>query len=270
MKLDTISSNIYASPPVRPKHVASLAFLTFTLIAAPLLYGFLRGYYGLARFGPVAAAAWSQPWIIAAMFGTTACLAVGAWLFQMSRRNIELKPEGLILTAFGRMGWGSRLISWDEIAGITVKIVKAGGKKREHKPHRYVLTLFRPRGLPLRIKGRVNEPGKLGEIDRLPELTSLIKAKVYPRLLPRLKRAFHAGQPVAFGPVSITREVMWVRRSGSYRQFPWAAVKRLTVQSGFLVVELNEFHASQAYRITVNKIPNLELLMQLISQGAKT
>jgi hypothetical protein len=57
------------------------------------------------------------------------------------------------------------------------------------------------------------------------------------------------------------------RPASSGQTIPWEKLRSVDVVSGFLVVELSDYSRR---KLPVSKIPNIELLLQLIQQGVNT
>jgi hypothetical protein len=105
-------------------------------------------------------------------------------------------------------------------------------------------------------------------IENLPELITRLKAHLYPRLYPALQAGFLAGRAVAFGPVSVQAQGLRMRPHNQAIT-PWSEIRRVTVRSGELMVELKHLQKGNSLaRIPVAKIPNLELLLKLIEANS--
>jgi hypothetical protein len=96
--------------------------------------------------------------------------------------------------------------------------------------------------------------------ENFPELVTRIKACLYPRLSLTLNAGFQTGECLHFGPITVQNG--WIQLKN--RRFPWSEVSRVTVRLGDLMVEL---FSHSIYRIPVSKIPNLEILCELIEAG---
>jgi hypothetical protein len=95
----------------------------------------------------------------------------------------------------------------------------------------------------------------------LAELAARVKAKVYPLLLPQLRTKFQQGGPLHFGPVALHQDAIQLR----HESIPWDQVVHINVQAGHLMVESS---SRQPVRVKTSDIPNVELLIQLIQEGA--
>lgn len=238
---------IYRDRPLRWRDL----FLTFIpgslAVLAPFLYGLKRDLYAQSYYGPVAAEAWSWPWYALATVALIPLLILGIRRIRRSHRVVEVHKKGLSIRWTG--GKQYRFL-WENIAAIAFT-------SNEHN------FLLRPilRRHHLRLYPLVGEAIDIDDhICDLPDLAARIKARIYPRLLPNLRAAFEAGDMLHFGPIAIDKNALYVRR----QEIPWEQVSRLNVEAGILVVE---FQSRRAIKIPAGKIPNIELLIQLLQEG---
>jgi hypothetical protein len=243
-------------------------FLPFTVaILAPLIYGLWRAYSSAVHYGPLAASDWSRPWFILAGLAFALFLLVLAYRLYLARRFVAVHKGGLHLNM--PAGRGMNLLqpfklTWGEIAGIATDATR----------EQFL-------GLPTRQRLRavlypnVGKPVRLDDsLQNLPELISRIKASLYPRLLPSLRAGFEAGQWLYFGEVAIQRQGLRTGRATSSNHptaIPWSHIQSISIQSGYLMVEFKEYSTLPGVQqILVSRIPNLELLLQLVQQGVTT
>ena len=242
----------------------SLFLLAILGVLAPLGYGLWRANYAFTHFGPVAARFWARPWYALTLVGLAAFLLLSVYRLYVAHRFVAVHKNGLHLHL---VPFRDKQLSWYEIAGVSFAVVQErflGLTLRS----RDCAAIFPNLGKPIRLDGLV-----VG----LPEFVARLKASLYPRLLPNLSANFAAQQWLYFGPLAINCRTL--RLPG--KQLAWDQVRRLDVQAGYLVVELagpdipmqtlQNSHMHQApvnsHRLPVSKIPNLELLLQIIQQG---
>ena len=245
----------------------SLLLPGFLGVLAPLAYGTFLLNYAYAKHGPVAAASWSRPWFQLATLALVIFGILVTYRLLLARRFVSVYKMGVRL----RLNpLHTRQLRWDQITGISNTILQ------DH--------FF---GIRLRTRQRAilypnaGGPLTLGEdLENLPELVSRLKAGLYPRLLSGLTSDFESGKWLYFGPIAINKQGMRLRRNRSRNQQPqsersadkkgtfltWDRIEHLTVHSGELVVELRD---QSPNRIPVSRIPNLELLLQIIQQRVK-
>ncbi len=256
---------VYRRPPFRQWGLLIPGFLC---VLAPAGYGLWRADYAYTHFGPVAAGQWSRPWFLLATVALAAFILLVIARTLAARRLVAVFQEGLLVKPGP---FRSRKLRWEHIAGIASESTQEHFLNLPMKTRQRAL-LYPTLGKPVRIRD---------DLEKLPELVSRVKASLYPRLLPRLNESFRAGQWLYFGPLAVQKQSLHIgsRRPRTPRRpqpsesaspkgsIPWSRVERLTVRSGRLMVELHD-HAP--YRIPVAKIPNLELLLQIIQQEVST
>jgi len=224
-------------------------------VLIPLYYGSARAHYATLHYGPVAAVQWSRPWYGLSILALLVFSYVSVIRITAAHRSIAVFERG-VQFSFGRQ----KSLRWAEIAGLATEM------SRYHFFGRPLKMAFR--GI---IYPNINKPIRLTEaIQDLPELLTLIKARLYPRLLPNLVSNLEKGQSLHFGPLAMRKDgLIWLnKRPASQGQtIPWANMRSVDVVSGFLVVELSDYSRR---KLPVSKIPNIELLLQLIQQGVNT
>lgn len=245
----------YPGRPFRRDDLANLLLPGALAVLAPLAYGWWRGSYAYARFGLVAADRWSRPWYLLAAFALGVFLFLVLYRLRLLRRFVAVHQNGIRF----RMGTiRVRQLLWNEISGITMDVTQ------ERLFGLTVRTIQRAVLLP-----NLGKPVRLdSSVQDLDELLSRIKAGLYPRLLRSLRDSYQAGQWLYFGPVAVQQQGLRFGHSASGRlqqPIPWAQVSRVSVQSGRLVVE---FNGLASRRFPISQIPNLELLLQMMQQGA--
>lgn len=217
-------------------------------VLAPAGYGLWKAYQAYTRYGPAAADQWSRPWYGLAL---AALLCFGlALVFRLrqARRRVSIHKQGL------QVGHSrQQFLPWRSLKGVSTSITRLTFLGLP-LGMRYSAVLYPSTGRPVRLTQ---------SIQGLPELISRIKASLYPRLLPHLRVEFDSGSWLNFGPVSIHTTALRLRS----RQFPWTAVRRLTVNAGDLVIE---FEGKHPERLPASQVPNLELLLQLVQEADRS
>lgn len=93
----------------------------------------------------------------------------------------------------------------------------------------------------------------------LPEIATRLKARIYPRLEPGLRRRLARGQTVYFGSLSISQTgIKWKKQA-----YAWEKVHRIEIKKGYLWIYLVGQHL---WQLPISEIPNLELLMDNIKR----
>ncbi len=239
---------LHRYPPLRWREAILWLAVGLVAVTPPLFYGFTRYQIGYTKFGPAAAALWSRPWYLLSVIVLFVFSLLLIRRLRLIHRYVAVHQKGINLALDQAI-----MYRWEQLAGISTSTDQFEFLNLPFHP-RYHAVLYPNIGKPIPLYDALQD---------FPELLTQIKAKLYPRLLPGLKTSFEAGQWAYFGPIAINRE------SFNYKKHPhpWSEVKQLTIEKGALVVELeNRAHL----RLPVSKIPNLEILLQLIHLGVST
>ena len=229
------------------------------LVLFPLAYGLYRGFFGFNRYGIVAAIEWGKPWFLIA--GGIAVLLivfiVAQWIF--TQKEIILFEKGLILRSNGF----SQTLAMDEITGISTDVVASSSQPDNQGEIRRV-SIYAHLGRQIRLNGRAANPYG---IQNLPELTTRLKSTLYPKLLPKFHNQLLSGEKVQFGKISIQKDYLITPFK---KKTLWTELQHVTIQSGYLVVELKNLQSSRRNpiqeRYPISRVPNLELLLELIRE----
>ncbi len=219
-------------------------------VLAPLGYGFYRAMYAYTKYGPVAARFWSRPWYLLAGVALLLFIILLGQRLRRARHLVAVHQNGLRLHLSRRQE-----LLWGHISGIAAGAVESRllGKTLRLR-HR--AELYPAIGAPIRL-----DDG----LENLPELITRIKANLYPRLLPDMRQAFKEGKRLYFGALSISPAELRLQKKGSQPIIiPWEEVEEVTVQAGVLVVKAKD---NAGIRLPVARVPNLELLLQIIQSG---
>lgn len=238
---------MYRDLPLRWRDLFLLFIPGVLAVLAPFLYGLKRDMYARTYYGPVAAQAWSWPWYSLAMVSLIPILLLAIRRVRQAHRWVALHKNGV------RIHWTrgkAHMLLWNQIEGLSCNTTEAVFLGRTQKT-RYHLTLYSIRGKKIHIDDHIKD---------LSDLAQRIKAKIHPRLLPKMRAAFQRGETLHFGPVLIHQHAIHVRE----QDIPWEQISHLNVGSGKLVIE---FQSKLPIRIPVGKIPNVELLIQVLQEG---
>lgn len=244
--------HIFRYPPLGWKDVLFLILPGTVGVCLPLWFGFSRFRMAQAGYGPVAANLWSRPWYTLAVIALVVFIFISIARIRRAWRFVAVHEQGLRLSLKQ-----TQSLRWEEIAGVSMETTRyhlAGIQLRLA----YSGVLYPNAGKPIALPGA---------IQNLPELLTLIKARLYPRLLPHLQANLESGQWLYFGPIAIQKEGIQISGKGTFdhpRSVDWSQVVRMNILSGYLVVELSD---NTTHKLPVSKIPNIELLLQLIQTG---
>lgn len=235
----------YRYRPMGWRETAAYLGLGLLAVSIPLIYGFLIYRDGYNNHGELAAITWSRSWFLLAGFALVCSCLLLVHRLRLAGRYIAVHQKGLYLAISQK-----QILRWEEISGIATAMFQ---------PSFFVVR----RGVQYRAILYPNVGKSIliqGAYQNLPECITRIKARLYPRLISELKQTFVDGKWVYFGPVAIQRTSLRLQK----KQLSWAEVDRVSIAKGELVVELVD-HSSK--EIPVAKIPNIEILLQLIDQG---
>jgi hypothetical protein len=246
-------------PQVALYRAPSLGWRDFFIILLPGILGVLAPYgyaiwsYNrtLQQHGPAAAEKWSQPWF------WLAWAALAVFILLCILRLLDLRRFAAVHTRGIRLRPGilrTRSLGWQQISGVALSATQAVFFQRRGQT-RLRAVIFPNQGSEIHLDGR---------LQNLAELISRIKASLYPRLLPELKTSFQSGKWLYFGPLAIQPRAIRLRRA----ELIWEQVENIQVKNGYLAVSWREGPGSaRDVRIPISKIPNLELLLQIIREG---
>lgn len=224
----------------------------FILAIVLIIIGLDWYYYGYTGFGPIAAQIWSWDWLLWGMVIGGFTLVITAWQVYRSRINVYLYRDG-ITVQFPLQK--TQALLWNEINAISSASVHEklwGHSLRIH----HKLKIFTTQGKSYTFDDRIHN---------LPELTTRLKANLYPRKLSNLRSRFKDGHKLVFGPITIDTFSMKINQ----KNIPWNQVKKMTVNNGHLIIMMKQSGITKPKHLSmpVYQIPNLELLMQVLQQG---
>ena len=229
------------------------------LILLPGLLGVLAPYsyaiwlYGrsMQQHGLVAAEQWSKPWFWLA-WG-----ALAAFILLLILRFLDLRRFAAVYARGVQLHPGilrTHNLRWEQISGVALSVTQ--NVFLRSRGHTHLRAVIYPN---LGGKIRLDE-----RLQNLPELISRIKASLYPRMLPGMKADFQAGKWLYFGPLAVQAKALSLQQG----EISWEQVENLQVKDGYLAVSWTEGQETvRDKRIPIAKIPNLELLLQIIREG---
>ncbi|HNB52963.1 MAG TPA: hypothetical protein PK530_13525 [Anaerolineales bacterium] len=221
-----------------------LYLVALALPVGLLAYGLWEVYLGYVQFGPAAMVAWGQPWFIASAIFALPLFLLTVRAVILARREVLVAEQGLILH-----GVAKKPLAWKNLHGIAVEDVRYHLFTLPLRTRRR-LYLYPTAGRPLTLDDRFRD---------LPGLAETIKTRLYPLLLPDLRKQLQTDQWVYFGPIRFTRKEF----DTGTQTLPWDQINSLRAHAGFLLVERTD---RAPLRLPTAKIPNVELLLQLVEE----
>jgi len=226
-------------------------FLTFVpaivAVMTPFIYGTVRERYAENHFGPAASNTWAWSWYTLSTIALIPLLWLAILRVRSAHRVIKVFTNAIYIQSTG----GKRsLLGWNKITGIVdikmqYKFIGIPLWKKHHA------VIFHLKGKPIQLDY---------QIQNLDELCARIKAKIYPKFLPEYRLALNSGENLEFGPISINSNTITIQN----KAISWNLISQISPQTGFLVVEVEN---EKDLKIPLEKIPNIELLIQLIQEG---
>lgn len=210
-------------------------------------YGALLAGNALQQHGPALALLRARGWIA---LGIILLVALAAYLFfrlMLSFQRIEVFNGGI---CYRKSLLQQRSYLWSDLFGISSSATRSTlfGKNLRTIPSGKII----PReGKPIELTNR---------FEGMPKLIRIIKSNIYPIIWPELKTGFLHGENLHFGRISLDKKYLSI----SKKKIPWNRVKKIWVDSGFLVVEM---YRDPKGRVPLSQILNLELLLKVVDWG---
>jgi hypothetical protein len=229
------------------------AFACFS--AAVLAWGFagLRAFVALTEYGPLLVGRWVAGPALAGILLALLGSALGWRAWRTARLRVRLHAGGLAVV-LGRRG---RALPWSQILTIWSRAERTGIPGIQGSPR-----------VRLEIEASDGQRVRLSEdLEDFESLAQAIKARVYPDLLAAYTRAFNDGQPIAFGPIHLTREGL---RDGRRGALAWSLIAAARLESGRLKIEADRSGRRTTLSFPAHHIPNVELCAQLIEEIQQT
>jgi hypothetical protein len=242
---------LYRSRPLGWRDIFIIFIPGILGVLAP--YGYALWLYSrtLQQHGPAAAEQWSQPWF------RLAWMALAVFILLCILRLLDLRRFAAVHTNGVRLRPGflrTHSLLWRQISGVALSATQAVFFHQRGQT-RLRAVIYPNQGKPIRLDER---------LENLAELTSRIKASLYPRLLPDMKASFQAGKWLYFGPLALQARILRLQHA----EITWQQVEDIQVKNGYLAVTWREGpEPARNIRIPISKIPNLELLLQIIREG---
>lgn len=100
------------------------------------------------------------------------------------------------------------------------------------------------------------------QLQDIPRLIDIIKRRAFAVMLPPYQQAYQSGQPVSFGPVTVSQSN---GLTADGKQFAWSDIANVEVKTGRLVISTKQDgQLTGVHNVRASKIPNIEILCQLI------
>lgn len=240
----------FRSYPINIKTWLLVVLPAGLLILFCFAYGILLGGNTFQQHGPALALLRARSWLI---LGSVVLVLLAIYIFfaiLLSLQRLEVFSRGL---TYRNSLLQKRAYLWSDLIGITSSATKStifGKNLRTIPKGRIYPKNGRPIDLSTRIEG-------------IPKLIKIIKSNLYPLLWPEMKTSFLNGEILQFGRISINKDYISIANKNT----PWNNVRKIWVDSGYLIVEL---HQASSGRVPISQILNLELLLKVVDWGFQT
>lgn len=194
------------------------------------------------------------PWVAGLIFTLIGSLLVGLSVWSMWSNRVGIHAVVVYHDGFAfEQGGSVQTWQWPEIATIfsneTFHMSKRGAQWTDRE-----YTLSRNNGEKVVLTSY--------QLANVRGLISVIKRRALPEMLPPLQQAYQAGQPVTFGPVTVSREG-GIEVGG--KNVAWSDVVKVEVKSGDLLVTMQKRGVlSGHHSVRASTIPNIEALCQIM------
>jgi hypothetical protein len=228
-----------------------LRLLIFSLIGllgmlAILPVGIWRWQYAASHFGP--AVIWR--WIAPALFTGFALGLVGAvsliHLLRLRRIEVQISPMGLTI----RKGRKLDTIPWKEIESIRTISIQYG-----------ILGLIWARRMEVILQLRSGRRITFNQtLENVETIINRVKQHVYPQMFRNLQLAYNRGEPIQFGPLTLTSKGILNGR----KVIRWQDIGEIKLEHGKLQLQPISSSRHPKFAIQAHKIPNVDLCIQLL------
>lgn len=148
---------------------------------------------------------------------------------------------------------GLKSFYWDEIKSIRSEVVKRYTNGiYTGTTHRYLIENYH--GVRISLDD---------SLMRVEELASRIRRHTFPILYQRYSQAYNSGEPVIFGPVTISRSG---GISHGKKSYPWDQIAAVTVERGSVQIAKKGGGWFSGTTLLAASIPNLEVMLAIIDR----
>ena len=196
--------------------------------------------FATTTYGPAAVARWAGPWFTAApvLLGIGLTCLTRAWWIR--RLWIEAFAEGLRVNRGRQAAW----MAWTAVRQIRTRSAGRRG------------TAYAALDLRLDDGRRLLVTRTLADLD---DLVDLVKRRALPALLEGCRQRFNRGEPLSFGPLSLTS----VGVQAGKKCIQWGEVQAAEVHAGRLVITARGPGGTRV-QTAADRVPNIDVCVQLV------
>jgi hypothetical protein len=207
---------------------------------------FLRWNFAFSHYGPAVVWQWAAPALIAgALFSLVWLAALLYWAIQ--RHHFAwVHAEGVTL----QRGRRRAHFPWEKLVDLNLSVVQYGLPFWKWGSHSSA-SLSTQNGNLLRFQGRMRE---------LDTFTNAIKHYLYPQRLREYRQMLEGKETINFGPLKCSSDGLTFRK----KQYTWDKVISANLDSGRLIISIENDKGNATIQIPAKKISNPDLCAQLI------
>jgi len=200
----------------------------------------------MTHFGPAVLWRSLHPylWVI---IGSAILAGIGlSFLHRSRRQEIQLSPMGITWRKGSKL-WVYR---WDEIKNIFITSIRYGIMEFIWA-NKIEVVLYLQEGSRIKINRAFENIGML---------VDTIKHYVYPIMVDKIRIAFNQGEPMHFGPITLTSQGVLNGR----KTLRWEDIGKIELQRGRLNLQpIDQKHGTKL-SVSAHKIPNIDLCLQIL------
>ena len=223
-----------------------LSLLGFIGMLITLIIGLWRWWSIMTHFGPAVLWRSLQPflWIT---IGFVLLGGIGLSLLRHSKQQeIQLSPMGITW----RKGRKLRIYHWEKIKNIFITSFRYGIMEFTWASKTEVI-LYLQEEKRFKISQSFESIGML---------VDTIKHYVYPIMFDRVRVAFNQGQPMHFGPITLTSQGVL----NGKKNLRWEDIGKIELHRGRLSLQAMDLASGAKISVPAHKIPDIDLCLQIL------
>jgi hypothetical protein len=211
-------------------------------------YGVWRCFFAFQHYGPAVVWRWSR--LPLAFSLALICIGIFGLVKLIQLRGLTIRTYRRGLT-YGK-GKRRKVILWPQVRSIHTSAVLYDLPGLGGDGHAAI-------ELRTDDERRLKLTSALGQLE---QLARVVKRSVYPGLLDEYRQMLRRRESLSFGPLELSEAGI---RHGK-RVLRWVNVDRVVLNRGQLLVSPSVGETANRIRVSVNKIPNLEVCAHMIKQ----
>jgi hypothetical protein len=185
------------------------------------------------------------------LFGFFALLAFLNWNGKRTPGSVMLTEQGVAYMQGEGANAKATTARWDEVNGITQAITKHY-RNGVYTGTTYLYTLFLTGGRKMTFNNSIANVEMLGEA---------LQNEVSRRAMPIAAAAYNSGQPVNFGPLTVSRDGL----TQGKKTLAWGEIEGVQIQNGYIAVKKQGGWFNWA-NVPAASVVNLYVFLNLVNQ----